>query len=67
MKILRVRFIGCNKRSEAFGLRRQEAYEQVDVGAVDLTPWPYAKPVGIGLIVFVLAIYAWFADLSAFT
>ncbi|MGC6447332.1 MAG: solute:sodium symporter family transporter [Rubripirellula sp.] len=51
----------------AFGLRRQEAYEQVDVGAVDLTPWPYAKPVGIGLIVFVLAIYAWFADLSAFT
>ena len=47
------------------GFRRETAYEQVDVGAVDLTPWPLAKPIGFGLIVVVLVIYACFADLSA--
>jgi len=47
------------------GFRRESAYEQVDVGAVDLTPWRFAKPVGFGLIVLVIAIYAWFADLSS--
>lgn len=50
----------------SMGLRRSAAYEQVDVGAVDLTPWHLAKPVGFGLIAVVLVIYAWFADLSAF-
>lgn len=33
-------------------------------GDVDLTPWVLAKPIGIGLIVFVLALYAYFADFS---
>jgi len=38
-------------------MRRETAYVQVDSGLVDLTPWKYAKPVGITLIVTVLAIY----------
>ncbi len=46
------------------GMKRETAYEQVDVGAVDLTPWQYAKPTGFALIALVLVIYAWFADLS---
>jgi solute:Na+ symporter, SSS family len=33
-------------------------------GDVDLTPWPLARPVGIALVVFVLAVYVYFADLS---
>ncbi len=34
-------------------------------GEVDLTPWKWAKPFGIGLVVFVLFIYLVFADFSA--
>ena len=33
-------------------------------GDVDLTPWALAKPVGIALVAFVLAVYVYFADLS---
>ena len=33
-------------------------------GDVDLTPWVLAKPVGIGLFLFVLTLYAYFADFS---
>ncbi len=36
-------------------------------GDVDLTPWKLAKPVGIGLAVFVLILYAAFADPSVLT
>ncbi len=32
-----------------------------DVKAVDLTPWPYALPVGAGLVLFVLGLYLFFA------
>lgn len=39
----------------------REPYVQQDAKAVDLTPWKYAKPVGIGLTVFVLVLYALFA------
>jgi uncharacterized sodium:solute symporter family permease YidK len=34
---------------------------QQDAKVVDLTPWKHAKPVGIGLIVLVLILYALFA------
>jgi SSS family solute:Na+ symporter len=40
---------------------RRDPWVQQDAGAVDLTPWEYAKPVGIGLIVVVLVIYGVFA------
>ncbi len=43
------------------GARRSSPYVQQDAHAVDLTPWKHAKPVGIGLIVFVLALYTLFA------
>lgn len=43
---------------------RATEFEQVDVGAVDMTPWRMAKPVGVLLILVVLAIYATFADFS---
>jgi solute:Na+ symporter, SSS family len=33
-------------------------------GDVDLTPWPLAKPIGLGLVAFVLAVYVYFADFS---
>ena len=39
-------------------------FEQVDVKAVDLTPWRLVKPAGILLIVAVFAIYGTFADFS---
>jgi hypothetical protein len=39
-------------------------FEQQDVGAVDMTPWRMAKPVGLVLIVIVFMIYALFADFS---
>lgn len=39
-------------------------FEQQDVRAVDMTPWPWAKPVGLLLIVTVIVIYATFADFS---
>jgi SSS family solute:Na+ symporter len=33
-------------------------------GDVDLTPWKWAKPLGIGLVVFVLVLYVALADFS---
>lgn len=42
-------------------LQHPAPYQQVDAKAVDLTPWPYAKPVGLGLIVLVVGIYIFFA------
>ena len=33
-------------------------------GDVDLTPWRFAKPMGYGLIAFVLFVYVYFADFS---
>ena len=43
---------------------REEPYVQRDSGAVDMTPWKLAWPVGVGLLVTVLAIYGYFADFS---
>jgi len=43
---------------------RAEAFVQQDSGAVDMTPWAGAKPAGICLVLFVLALYAYFADFS---
>ncbi len=43
---------------------RPEAYQQHDSGDLDMTPWPLAKPLGIGLVVIVLSIYGYFADFS---
>ncbi|MGY8768503.1 MAG: solute:sodium symporter family transporter [Pirellulales bacterium] len=43
---------------------REIAFEQQDSGDVDLTPWVFAKPFGILLIVCVVALYVWFADFS---
>ncbi len=42
-------------------------FVQADVGAVDLTPWKLARPVGWLLIACVLTIYAVFADFSVLT
>ncbi|TWT32607.1 solute:sodium symporter family transporter [Blastopirellula retiformator] len=39
-------------------------YEQQDSGAVDMTSWPLAWPVGIVLVLVVLAIYGYFADFT---
>ncbi|MCC9606937.1 solute:sodium symporter family transporter [Blastopirellula sp. JC732] len=39
-------------------------YEAKDSGEVDMTSWPLAWPIGIGLVLTVLAIYAYFADFS---
>lgn len=44
---------------------RAEAYVQEDAKVIDLTPWPYAYPVGIGLVISVLGLYLYFADFSA--
>lgn len=46
---------------------RESEFEQEDVGAVDMTPWRFAKPVGLLLILIVLAIYITFADFSVLT
>lgn len=43
------------------GMRREEAYEQLDAKAVDLTPWGPAPYVGSGLVLLVIAIYGYFA------
>ena len=43
---------------------RETEFEQEDVGAVDMTPWRLAKPVGLLLVVIVLLIYVTFADFS---
>ncbi len=39
-------------------MRLATPYVQQDAKAVDLTPWKFAKPVGIGLLCAILAIYA---------
>ena len=39
-------------------------WEHTHSGDVDLTPWKYAKPVGIGIVVFVLVLYFSMADFS---
>ncbi len=44
--------------------RREGAWIQQDVGAVNLTPWRYAAPVGIILLILVVLNYAIFADFS---
>jgi len=44
---------------------RPEPWVHEHSGDVDLTPWKGAKPVGLVLVVLVLAIYAAFADFSA--
>ncbi len=43
---------------------RAEDYVQQDSKAVDLTPWAWAKPAGFCLVLFVLSLYAYFADFS---
>lgn len=43
---------------------RASEYVQQDAGLVDLTPWRFAKPAGLALIVAVLGIYALFADFA---
>lgn len=43
---------------------RETPWEQQYSGDVDLTPWKFAKPVGIGLVIFVLGVYIYFADFS---
>ncbi len=43
---------------------RATEFEQQDVGAVDMTPWRFARPAGIILIMIVFAIYVTFADFS---
>ena len=44
-----------------------EEWQQVDVKAVDMTPWAHARKLGLGLVLVVLAIYVVFADLSVLT
>lgn len=43
---------------------RETEFVQQDVGAVDMTPWRFAKPAGFLLILLVLTIYTVFADFS---
>ena len=43
---------------------RETAWVQPDSGAVDLTPWKPAWPVGLTLVAIVLAVYIWLADFS---
>ena len=43
---------------------RETEFEQEDVGAVDMTPWRFARPAGLLLIAIVLTIYIQFADFS---
>ena len=45
---------------------RPTEFEQVDVKAVDMTPWRHARLVGIGLILCVVLIYTYFHDFSAY-
>ena len=44
-----------------------EAWQQRYSGDVEMTPWKYAKPMGIVLIIIVFMIYAVFADFSVLT
>jgi SSS family solute:Na+ symporter len=41
-----------------------EPWEQQYSGDVEMTPWVYARPMGLALVVIVLLIYAGFADFS---
>ncbi len=41
-----------------------EEWEQEDVQAVDMTPWPGARKAGAALLLLVLTLYACFADFS---
>lgn len=43
---------------------RETEFVQVDVGAVDMTPWKFARPAGLLLILIVFTIYITFADFS---
>lgn len=43
---------------------RATEFIQEDVGAVDMTPWRFARPVGLLLIAVVFTIYITFADFS---
>jgi SSS family solute:Na+ symporter len=42
----------------------KEEWQQVDVKAVDMTPWAHARKLGAILVLLVLTIYVVFADLS---
>ena len=41
-----------------------EEWQQVDVKAVDMTPWPGARKVGLALLVSVMLLYTAFADFT---
>ena len=43
---------------------RETDFELEDVGAVDLTPWKYAKPACVLCIICMLAVYALFSPLG---
>lgn len=43
---------------------RATEWQQEDVKAVDMTPWPHARRLGLVLFLIVLSIYVVFADLS---
>ncbi|MEX1041924.1 MAG: solute:sodium symporter family transporter [Pirellulaceae bacterium] len=43
---------------------RSEPYVQRESGAVDMTPWPWAWPLGLMLVVFVVGLYLAYADFS---
>ncbi len=43
---------------------REKKWVQVYSGDVDITPWKWAVPCGIGLLVAVVTIYGYFADFS---
>jgi SSS family solute:Na+ symporter len=46
---------------------RAEPWVHHASGDVDLTPWRWAKPVGAGLVAFVVVLYLTFADFSVLT
>tara|TARA_R110002073_G_scaffold240208_2_gene401860 strand:+ start:8857 stop:10494 length:1638 start_codon:yes stop_codon:yes gene_type:complete len=46
---------------------RETEFIQQDAKAVNMTPWRYATPAGIALIIIVIAIYVSFADFSVLT
>lgn len=48
-----------------FARPRSTQFVQRDSGEVDLTPWRFAWPIGAALVLWVIAIYVYFADTSA--
>ncbi len=44
-----------------------QPWEHRHSGDVDLTPWKYAKPVGAGIVIFVVTLYLSLADWSVLT